>query len=215
MKSRRNLEVLRAFDLPGNKNLPEFNGNVYDIKWKASKRKKITLEIARNLQLDFTSRLQFLHRSSALPTSVNHHYTSNKNINIDFIYSVYHSTCVHIYLQGTKVWIPHPEEVWVGAELLENYVPTKKSLQIRTDDSQSKTLAIASENDLPFLRNPAILIGENDLTSLSYLHEPAVLYNLQVRFCQNRYIYTYCGIVLVAINPYDELPIYGKHKRIT
>ena len=30
-------------------------------------------------------------------------------------------------------------------------------------------------------RNPDILIGENDLTSLSYLHEPAVLHNLRVR----------------------------------
>lgn len=79
-----------------------------------------------------------------------------------------------------------------------------------TEDNESKTLAVKSEENLPFLRNPQILIGENDLTTLSYLHEPAVLYNLQVRFCQNKYIYTYCGIVLVAINPYDELPIYGK-----
>jgi len=37
------------------------------------------------------------------------------------------------------------------------------------------------------------LIGENDLTSLSSLHEPAVLYNLQVRFCRQSAIYTYCG----------------------
>ncbi|KFZ48198.1 Unconventional myosin-Vb, partial [Antrostomus carolinensis] len=32
-------------------------------------------------------------------------------------------------------------------------------------------------NELPFLRNPDILVGENDLTALSYLHEPAVLHN--------------------------------------
>lgn len=64
--------------------------------------------------------------------------------------------------------------------------------------------------DLPPLRNPDILIGQNDLTSLSYLHEPAVLYNLDHRFTENNFIYTYCGIVLVAINPYEELPIYGK-----
>ena len=32
-----------------------------------------------------------------------------------------------------------------------------------------------------YQRNPDILIGENDLTSLSYLHEPAVLHNLEVR----------------------------------
>ncbi|KAF7698761.1 hypothetical protein HF521_003503 [Silurus meridionalis] len=62
---------------------------------------------------------------------------------------------------------------------------------------------------LPHLRNPDILVGENDLTALSYLHEPAVLHNLKVRFIDSKLIYTYCGIVLVAINPYETLPIYG------
>ncbi|KAL8204101.1 UNVERIFIED_CONTAM: Unconventional myosin-Vb [Gekko kuhli] len=65
-------------------------------------------------------------------------------------------------------------------------------------------------NELPFLRNPDILVGENDLTALSYLHEPAVLHNLKVRFLESNHIYTYCGIVLVAINPYEQLPIYGQ-----
>ena len=69
-------------------------------------------------------------------------------------------------------------------------------------------MEIKDKNNLPPLRNPDILVAENDLTSLSYLHEPAVLYNLQVRFCERNVIYTYCGIVLVAINPYQYLPIY-------
>ncbi|EOA96681.1 Myosin-Va, partial [Anas platyrhynchos] len=46
---------------------------------------------------------------------------------------------------------------------------------------------------LPPLRNPDILVGENDLTALSYLHEPAVLHNLKVRFIDSKLIYTYCG----------------------
>lgn len=47
--------------------------------------------------------------------------------------------------------------------------------------------------NLPYLRNPDILVGENDLTALSYLHEPAVLHNLKVRFVDSKLIYTYCG----------------------
>ena len=40
---------------------------------------------------------------------------------------------------------------------------------------------IKDEGKMPPLRNPSLLIGQNDLTSLSYLHEPAVLHNLRVR----------------------------------
>ena len=58
---------------------------------------------------------------------------------------------------------------------------------------QELELAVKEDSDLPPLRNPDILIGENDLTSLSYLHEPAVLYNLRVRFANHGAIYTYCG----------------------
>lgn len=117
---------------------------------------------------------------------------------------------VFIQFQGAKVWIPHAEKVWYGAELLEDYSKGKTTLKVATEENEEKILTIKSESDLPFLRNPSILVGENDLTSLSYLHEPAVLYNLQVRFCQHKDIYTYCGIVLVAINPYNDLPIYGE-----
>ncbi|XP_054279391.1 unconventional myosin-Va isoform X2 [Macrosteles quadrilineatus] len=112
-----------------------------------------------------------------------------------------------LYTKGARVWIPHPELVWEGAEVVEDYV--SKILKVKTEDGKIKTLDVGSEENLPHLRNPDILIGENDLTSLSYLHEPAVLYNLQVRFCNQNAIYTYCGIVLVAINPYTDLPIYG------
>ncbi|BES97844.1 MYSc [Nesidiocoris tenuis] len=111
-----------------------------------------------------------------------------------------------IYSKGARIWIPHPEKVWVGAKVVENV--SNKELRVLTDDGELKELTVKSDDDLPPLRNPDILIGQNDLTSLSYLHEPAVLHNLQVRFCKSNYIYTYCGIVLVAINPYCEVSIY-------
>jgi len=106
------------------------------------------------------------------------------------------------------VWVPDEELVWKEATLQDDYKgQSELSLLIEEDGSEEK-IKLKSKESLPHLKNPEILIGENDLTSLSYLHEPAVLYNLQVRFCERNQIYTYCGIVLVAFNPYQSLPIY-------
>ncbi|XP_066902208.1 LOW QUALITY PROTEIN: unconventional myosin-Va [Halyomorpha halys] len=112
-----------------------------------------------------------------------------------------------LYIKGARVWIPHPQKVWNGAKVTENYV--KNQIKLETDDGEVKELIIRNDDELPPLRNPEILIGENDLTSLSYLHEPAVLHNLEIRFCRHNAFYTYCGIVLVAINPFKEMSIYG------
>ncbi|XP_033693630.1 unconventional myosin-Vb isoform X4 [Tursiops truncatus] len=116
-----------------------------------------------------------------------------------------------LYSQYTRVWIPDPDEVWRSAELTKDYKEGEKSLQLQLEDETIREYPIdVQSNQLPFLRNPDILVGENDLTALSYLHEPAVLHNLKVRFLESNHIYTYCGIVLVAINPYEQLPIYGQ-----
>ncbi|KAJ2743123.1 Myosin type-2 heavy chain 1 [Coemansia sp. BCRC 34301] len=61
---------------------------------------------------------------------------------------------------------------------------------------------------LPPLCNPPVLDCTPDLTTLSYLHEPAVLYNLKRRY-EQRMIYTYSGVVLVAMNPFDPVPLYS------
>ncbi|XP_044139382.1 LOW QUALITY PROTEIN: unconventional myosin-Vb, partial [Bufo gargarizans] len=112
-------------------------------------------------------------------------------------------------LQYTRVWIPDQEEVWISAEIIKDYKEGDKVLQLKLEDESVVEYPV-SPTSLPHLRNPDILVGENDLTALSYLHEPAVLHNLKVRFLESNHIYTYCGIVLVAINPYEQLPIYGE-----
>ncbi|XP_071587359.1 unconventional myosin-Vb-like isoform X1 [Heliangelus exortis] len=118
-------------------------------------------------------------------------------------------SAAQLYTKYTRVWIPDPDEVWRSAEIIKDYKEGDKSLHLKLEDETLYEYPLDLQgNELPFLRNPDILVGENDLTALSYLHEPAVLHNLKVRFLESNHIYTYCGIVLVAINPYEQLPIY-------
>ncbi|KAJ2392518.1 Myosin type-2 heavy chain 1, partial [Coemansia sp. RSA 2603] len=69
-------------------------------------------------------------------------------------------------------------------------------------------LAEAGDALLPPLSNPAMLDGAADLTTLSYLHEAAVLHNLRRRY-EQRQIYTYSGVVLVALNPFAAVDAYS------
>ena len=124
------------------------------------------------------------------------------------------SITMELYSKDTRVWIPDPDKVWLAAKLLESYDDKKPTLKVTIEDTEAildhdVASTILPNPKLPPLRNPDILIGQNDLTALSYLNEPEVLYNLEVRFINSNQIYTYCGIVLVAINPYEQLPIYG------
>ncbi|XP_048478545.1 unconventional myosin-Va [Plutella xylostella] len=117
-------------------------------------------------------------------------------------------TTKELYTKDARIWVEHPEKVWESATVTSDY--RSGTLIAKIDQSgEIRQIKIKDESHMPPLRNPSILIGQNDLTSLSYLHEPAVLHNLRVRFCDRNAIYTYCGIVLVAINPYCDLQIYG------
>uniref|UniRef100_A0A803SNX5 Myosin VC n=1 Tax=Anolis carolinensis TaxID=28377 RepID=A0A803SNX5_ANOCA len=107
-----------------------------------------------------------------------------------------------------RVWIPDNDEVWRPAEITADYKTGDNVLHLLLEDGTELDYPV-DPKALPPLRNPDILVGENDLTALSYLHEPAVLHNLKVRFVESRLIYTYSGIILVAMNPYKQLPIYG------
>ncbi|KAJ6996761.1 myosin-1-like [Populus alba x Populus x berolinensis] len=71
-----------------------------------------------------------------------------------------------------------------------------------------KVLKVKTESLVP--ANPDILDGVDDLMQLSYLNEPSVLYNLQFRYNRDM-IYTKAGPVLVAINPFKEVPLYGNN----
>ncbi|CAF2128211.1 unnamed protein product [Brassica napus] len=72
--------------------------------------------------------------------------------------------------------------------------------------AEGKVIKVMSETLVP--ANPDILDGVDDLMQLSYLNEPSVLYNLNYRYNQDM-IYTKAGPVLVAVNPFKEVPLYG------
>ena len=49
-----------------------------------------------------------------------------------------------------------------------------------------------------------------DMSNLTYLSEPAVLWNLKDRY-QRFLIYTYSGLFCVTVNPYKMLPVYQQN----
>lgn len=71
---------------------------------------------------------------------------------------------------------------------------------------EGRALKVNAGSLLP--ANPDILDGVDDLMQLSYLNEPSVLYNIQYRYNQDM-IYTKAGPVLVAINPFKKVNLYG------
>uniref|UniRef100_A0AC35GML4 Myosin motor domain-containing protein n=1 Tax=Panagrolaimus sp. PS1159 TaxID=55785 RepID=A0AC35GML4_9BILA len=122
------------------------------------------------------------------------------------------------YKRGTRVWLRDNEHVWLRADLLDDLKATTQTFKLKREIDDEIIEEKFDLDALPFLANPEILIGKDDLTNMSYLHEPAVLHNLRFRFEKKKAIYTYCGIVLVAINPYadcsaiysdDVISIYG------
>eukprot|EP01121_Diplochlamys_sp_Union-15-3_P000163 TRINITY_DN1014_c0_g1_i3.p1 TRINITY_DN1014_c0_g1~~TRINITY_DN1014_c0_g1_i3.p1 ORF type:complete len:125 (+),score=23.88 TRINITY_DN1014_c0_g1_i3:54-428(+) len=106
-----------------------------------------------------------------------------------------------------KVWVPDKDELYVLGTI-SNQGP--KQTTVTTDSGKSVTV----DNDKIYPDNPAILHDVDDLTKLSLLHEPALLHSLNGRYSKEE-IYTFSGPILIAINPYKDLPIYSeKHLQI-
>ncbi|KAK7014166.1 myosin II heavy chain [Favolaschia claudopus] len=56
--------------------------------------------------------------------------------------------------------------------------------------------------------NPPKFDRVDDIADLTFLNEASVVHNLRLRFGSGA-IYTYSGLFLVAINPYQSLPLYS------
>nr|KJB26583.1 hypothetical protein B456_004G248700 [Gossypium raimondii] len=106
---------------------------------------------------------------------------------------------------GSHVWVEDPDEAWIDGQVTKI---TGKDAQIQTTNGKTVTEKLSKIYPKDLEAPPG---GVDDMTKLSYLHEPGVLQNLKARYELNE-IYTYTGNILIAINPFQRLPhIYDSH----
>nr|XP_039264286.1 unconventional myosin-VIIa-like [Styela clava] len=79
-------------------------------------------------------------------------------------------------------------------------------IKVFDDEKKKKWLKLASAKIE--LMHPTSVEGVEDMIRLGDLNEAGMLRNLLIRYNENK-IYTYTGSILVAVNPYQVLPLYG------
>ena len=97
---------------------------------------------------------------------------------------------------GNTVWVADETEIWKLHEIVSQD-NTKNTAVVKpvskTGVQKDKTLPL----DSIFKFNSKV---SPDITSLTHIHEPAILYNLKERSAAN-HAYTFMASALVAVNP--------------
>ncbi|KAL9247272.1 hypothetical protein vseg_020720 [Gypsophila vaccaria] len=106
---------------------------------------------------------------------------------------------------GSHIWLEDSKLAWIDGEVT----------RINGDDVHIQTrngkTVVAKKSKVYPKDTEAPPAGVDDMTRLSYLHEPGVLQNLATRYELNE-IYTYTGNILIAVNPFQRLPhLYDTH----
>ncbi|KAG6865880.1 hypothetical protein C0991_010961 [Blastosporella zonata] len=122
----------------------------------------------------------------------------------------------NIYSKGTRVWFEDKDLAWISAEVSAVIKGPDDTFKLVFIDERGKEIVINttgkdikdSKEGLPPLRNPPLLETADDLATLSHLNEPSVLHTIRNRYAQHS-IYTYSGIVLIAVNPFQRVTLYG------
>ncbi|XP_017349051.1 unconventional myosin-VIIa [Ictalurus punctatus] len=112
-----------------------------------------------------------------------------------------------ILQQGDYVWLDFktgkPFDVPVGAvvKLCDSGL-----IQVLDDEGQEHWISPQNATNIKPM-HPTSIHGVEDMIRLGDLNEAGILRNLFIRY-NERVIYTYTGSILVAVNPYQLLPIY-------
>ncbi|XP_029141653.1 unconventional myosin-VIIb [Protobothrops mucrosquamatus] len=108
---------------------------------------------------------------------------------------------------GDHVWL----EFHSGKEFnvpIGAVVKVSNSGRFLLEDDEGKEYWIKAQN-ISTMRpmHPASIQGVEDMIHLEEMNEAGMIHNLYIRYKENK-IYTYTGSILVAINPYQVLPLY-------
>jgi len=110
-----------------------------------------------------------------------------------------------IVTKGDFIWLEQDSQrhfdVAIGAR-----VTASDGRQIKVVTDEGKELNLSPGRRIRSM-HPSSVQGVEDMISLGDLHEAGILRNLLIRYKENL-IYTYTGSILVAVNPYQILPIY-------
>ncbi|XP_032422150.1 unconventional myosin-VIIa-like isoform X2 [Xiphophorus hellerii] len=106
--------------------------------------------------------------------------------------------------KGEWVWVDSKIGVPIGARVKET--PSGQRLLV-DDEGNERRLSLEEEASLKIM-HPTSVEGVDDMIKLGDMTEAALLRNLLLRHKQG-HIYTFIGSVLVAVNPYQDFPIYS------
>ncbi|XP_040205917.1 unconventional myosin-VI isoform X3 [Rana temporaria] len=101
---------------------------------------------------------------------------------------------------GKSVWAPHPTD---GFQLGNIVDIGPDSLTIEPLHQKGKTFLAAINQVFPAEEDTTKHVEDN--CSLMYLNEATLLHNIKVRYSKDK-IYTYVANILIAINPYFDVP---------
>ena len=109
-------------------------------------------------------------------------------------------------MSGSYIWTPDDKQVWAVGLVLE--AKKGKSVKVQMKDGKEKKV------DGPLTKYDTVSQDDlsrecENLAELDSFTEGLILHHIKERFARGT-IYTYVGSILVAVNPFRKLDIYGE-----